>query len=163
MGVQSRAEVKAITEKSKNILKQTDPTLESQVDSLENNTMQMLTVFENEPSDTAEFNASFVAMAEKLPANVPGMDEKIYLTLAAQQLRKSGFYTSVNAVPTELKIANQNFATIKAGIRGENDQQAYQEFFVKKADAYVLIFIISYRTQEQHGVLRGILESITLP
>ena len=159
--VQTDAEQDALNEESKNILKNINPGMKSNVDSAAKSTVQMLTVFERVPSDTSEFNASFVTIAEKLPTNIPGMDEKIYLTLAASQLRKSGLYTSIDAVPSQAKIGGENFSTVRAVIGGTGNSQPAQEFFAKKMDGYALIFILSYRTEGQHDQLKKVLESVT--
>jgi hypothetical protein len=158
--VQNEDQLKALTDSSSSIIAQSNPDTRL-ADPDQDNIIQLLTVVGNPANDSTTFNPSFVLLAEKLPEKASDMDEKVYLMLTIQQLKKTGLYQGIDSRAKKVTVGGKEFFSISA-TTAWGETVVEQDFYVRNTRGYALVMITSYASAQQQDNLFGMLASVKL-
>jgi hypothetical protein len=156
--VQNEDQLKALTDSSSSIIAHSNADM-SLADSSQANIIQLLTVLRNPANDSTTFNPSFVLLAEKLPEKASDMDEKVYLMLTIQQLKKTGLYQGIDSRAKKVSVGGKEFFSISA-TTAWGETVVEQDFYVRNTRGYALVMITSYSSAQQQDNLFGMLASV---
>lgn len=157
--VQNAEQIRDLTENSKSIVQHANPEMAAKVDSIQDKIIQMLTVFQYPVEDTSTFNPSFVMMAEKLPTKLL-MDEKVYIKLTIEQLKRTGLYQSIDPNGKKINLGGRDFFTLSVTSTWKGEKDLTQDFYVSVMRGYAVVIITSYTARQQQDQLIDILRSL---
>lgn len=130
-----------------------------QADSLNETTVQLLSVFQNKVGSVETFNPSFILMAEKLPERPAEMNERVYLMLTRKQLEQSAIYTSIDNIVKTKNLGGKIFYSLEARSI-QNKAEINQIFYAHIFKGYALLIVISYANNEALDELSKTLSSL---
>ncbi len=148
-----------LTESGREELQDIDSSFAGKLESAEQDLLPLLSVFRYEVGSTEEFNPSFIMMSEKLPADVPGMNEPAYLQITKNELEQTGLYQTFEQMKLPVKIDGEDFYMLR--VSSNRQSLINQEFYTKFKDGYALIIILSYADGRQKKELEVILNNIS--
>jgi hypothetical protein len=157
--VQNEDKLRVLTDSSSSIIAQSNPEMKTISDSAKDNTIQLLTVLRNPANDSAAFNPSFVLLAEQLPEKASKMDEKVYLRLTIEQLKKTGLYEGIDTGARKVTVGGKEFFSL-AVTTAWGETVVEQDFYVMITKGYALVLITSYANAQQQDDLFGMLASV---
>lgn len=148
-----------LTDSGREELREIDSSFKEKLESVEQDVVPLLSVFKYKIGSTEEFNPSFIAMSEKLPANLAGMNEPAYLQITKAELEQTGLYQTFEQIRVPVQVGGEDFYMLR--VSSNQKDIVNQEFYTRFHDGYALIIILSYVQAEQKKELETLLNGIS--
>jgi hypothetical protein len=158
--IQSDEEEAKLSEAASEKLHDANAQMAGKLDSVEQDVLQLLSIFKFQVNTTEEFNPSFIVMSERLPKDIHNINEPAYLGITKQQLEQTGLYQTYEQQKMPVSLDGENFYMLR--VSSKQRDVVTQEFYTKiKNGRYALIIILSYINEKQKQELHTLLERLS--
>jgi len=159
--VQSQEARQQLMDQGGKMLAGEDKNLKAAVKASEKQTVNLLTAFKHPMGAPVPYNPNIIAVAERI-RHMPGIKTgQDYYFHAKKLIESSPMDVTVREEGVKETLGGREFAVMEVDM-GMGKMVVHQKYYTAIMKGYALAFIVSYSTDEELKLLKGILDSVTL-